>query len=130
MTDYRNVEAENLWELISNYAQGGYVLEIRNHMPSKDRRDRTPDHSLLMMDNKNEHIGNCHPKREEVEALTKEGIHEPEPWQDTQRPEGVTRKYKLTDEGRRLAALSRDEVLVYLAEKNIHQNPFRHITWG
>jgi hypothetical protein len=123
VTDYRNVEAENLWELISNYAQGGHIRETRMDIRSADGEGKTPVYKFWVIGSTGKRIEHWYPAGDEVEALIKEGILEPESWQDIQRPDGAIRRYNLTDEGQRLAALSRDDVFTYLAGKNIRKHP-------
>jgi hypothetical protein len=103
MSDYHDVDAEELWQLINNYAQDGFLLERRIYKLSADGNEKIPDDRFWPFDKEGNHIGGWWPEKQEVQALISEGILEPEQWQETTRLEGADRKYKLTAEGQRLA---------------------------
>lgn len=91
---------------------------------------RVPDHVFFVMDSHDKHSLDWNAKKVEMHVLVEEEILEPDPWQERQYPKGATRKYKLTDEGRRLASLSKDEVLAYFAKKNVHERKYPQMKWG
>jgi hypothetical protein len=128
MPYYDNVDAEELWHVINTYADGVYLLEVRNYLLSSVDDSKIPDDRFWPMDNEGKPIDAWWPERHEIDALVQEGIFEPEQWRETTDPEGAVRRYKLTSESERVVSLQEDEVLDYLAERGIHEHHHGDIT--
>src|SRR5947209_9919973 len=125
------VDAEEPWQHINLYAQGGYLREEKVYKPSEDKKDRVADESFFRaVDGNGEPINfNAYPVlKRDVDVLIREKMLEPERWQDTSCPENAEhvctkiRRYKLTDEGQRFVSLNKKEVLAYFAAKGIHEH--------
>ena len=130
MSDYSDVDAAELWQLINTYAQGGQLLEVRNYVISQEGSERVHEDQFWPMDREGSHIGGWWPSQHEVGALISEGLLEPGEWEEKVKPERATRKYTLTPTGRDLAALDENQVLVFFAKKGIREHERGQARWA
>src|SRR5437660_510422 len=79
------IDAEELWQHINLYAQGGYMREEKICKPSEDKKDRVAGESFFRaVDGNGEPINfGAYPVlKRDVDVLIREKILEPDQWQD------------------------------------------------
>jgi hypothetical protein len=129
-SDSSDVDAEELWQLLNNYAHGGHLLEVGNYVVSEDNKKEFSDYLFWPTDKDGQHIGGWWPKTSEVNFLIQERLVEPQNWEDNSHSHTESRKYLLTATGEELASLGEEAVFAYFRKKNIHAHESGDTRWG
>lgn len=87
MSDYHDVDAEEIWQLINLYADGGYILEIRHNSRAEDGSLMSSE-IFWAMDEHGKHVNAWHPESLEVEALVRESLVKADDWQPMEYADG------------------------------------------
>jgi hypothetical protein len=117
------VDAEELRQILDLYSSNGYVAEVRNFGETGN------EIRIWAIDRNGTHVPNWWAKREELDALRRLGILEPEEWETKKEETKAIRKYKLTDLGAKFAKKSEKEKLDYFAAAGFEAQAHGDITW-
>jgi hypothetical protein len=118
-----DVDAEELRQIVDLYASEGYVAEIR-HFGETESEIR-----IWALDRDGMHVPNWWARREEIAALRRLGILEPEDWETKAQETKAIRKYKLTAFGAKFVQNSKKEKLGYFAAAGFEARARRDVTW-
>jgi len=105
-----DVDAEKMRQIVVLYASDGYVAQVQNFGETAN------EIRIWAIDRNGTHVPNWWAKQEELDALRRLGILEPE-------------KYKLTDFGAKFAKESDREKLGYFAAAGYKAHGHREIAW-
>lgn len=118
-----DVDGEELRQIVDLYSSNGYVEEVRNFGETEN------EIRIWAIDRNGTHVPNWWAKREELDALRRLGILEPEKWETKKEETKVIRKYTLTDLGAKFAKKSEREKLEYFAAAGFKAQAHGDITW-
>jgi hypothetical protein len=118
-----DVDAEKLRQIVDLYARDGYVAQVQNFGETADEL------RITAIDRNGTHVPNFWAKQEELDALRRLGILEPEEWETKNEECKAIRKYKLTALGAKFARESDREKLGYFAAAGYKAHANREVTW-
>ena len=118
-----DVDAEKMRQIVVLYASDGYVAQVQNFGETAN------EIRIWAIDRNGTHVPNWWAKQEELDALRRLGILEPEEWETKKDETKAIRKYKLTDFGAKFAKESDREKLGYFAAAGYKAHGHREIAW-
>jgi hypothetical protein len=118
-----DVDAGKLRQIVNLYADGGYVALVQNFGETAD------EIRSWAIDRNGTHVPNFWCTVEELDALRRLGILEPEEWETKKEESREIRKYKLTAFGAKFAKESDTEKLGYFAVAGYTAHGRHEVTW-
>ena len=130
MSEFEDIDAQELWQLLNLFGIGGYVRELKSEGTVAGGETPYSETVFWPIATDGSHVGGWWPKSAEVNALVELGFIEPDEWEITNRPDGAARSYKLSQVGRELADKGEEETLRVLASRGFKEHHHGDVTWG